>query len=609
VPLRAGPGIRETVRVTAPEQLSPPVYACAAGAVLHAHAGDTLEPAVLLHTFLPAGGGDLDAPESRVDVHSDGAGSSTVTVRVLAGGQSLSWQLPIAPFVAALPGQPGDDGRMVLLAVVDAEPERDFWAVPVDCERLSAELQLPVADLVDALHGRLTPWLADDLELLLHDDAHDRAVDRSPAQTLASAVVAHYRGDLAAEQRSTELVRALELAPDEFTVELGARLCGALVTALAAAGPAAIEAVVERTGPFESEVLRILTELPALLDAASPEQLTDTAMQFLVAASDRDETVRAAVSVVARLAREAFGPELPDDELLRRLGMVDDAALVRIARLWVELAAAAARPPAGDVAVVPALAARVDVEGVPGSAWLRATAATLAEAALQVTGRRNDRIAEPLQAVRRLLAGEDPDVAAGLLACLELARFTRARAGFGPGGWLEVPPSAAAQATTAALLDGLDRDVAVDLLAETLEPDVDGVDLLDGLVCATAELLVHVEPREDPALRSAQVHEALAAVPAGPRGGRWLMATLLREAHSHDTSALDLAPFLPAEAGAEPERAAGKAGRHGVLLLGLSCLEALAATFGDAADMPREELLGLVLPTALAEHDLLRRPA
>jgi hypothetical protein len=29
----------------------------------------------------------------------------------------LSWQLPIAP------GQPGDDGRLVLLAVMDAEPD------------------------------------------------------------------------------------------------------------------------------------------------------------------------------------------------------------------------------------------------------------------------------------------------------------------------------------------------------------------------------------------------------------------------------------------------------------------------------------------------------
>ncbi len=30
---------------------------------------------------------------------------------------------------------------------------------------------------------------------------------------------------------------------------------------------------------------------------------------------------------------------------------------------------------------------------------------------------------------------------------------------------------------------------------------------------------------------------------------------------------------------------------------------------GEAAQMPREELLGFVLPSALGEHDLLRRGA
>ena len=114
---------------------------------------------------------------------------------------------------------------MVLLAVMDAEPEDGFWAQPVDCERLAAELQLPVTDLVDALRGRLTPWLADDVELLLHDDAHEHAADLSPAETLASAVVAHYKGDLEAEQSATRLLRAFEYAPKEFQAELGTRLC------------------------------------------------------------------------------------------------------------------------------------------------------------------------------------------------------------------------------------------------------------------------------------------------------------------------------------------------------------------------------------------------
>jgi hypothetical protein len=594
--------------VTAPEQFSPPVYACAAGAVLHAHASDTLEPAVLLHTFLPAGD-DLDTPEAIVDVHGDGPGSSTVTVRVLVGGRSLSWRLPIAPFVAALPGQPGDDGRMVLLAVVDSEPAPDFWAVPVDCERLAAELQLPVADLVDALRGRLTPWLADDLEMLLHDDAHDRAVDRSPAQTLATAVLSHYRGDLAAEQRTTELVRAIELAPEEFSVELGARLCAALVTAIDVAGTDARKAVVERTGPFETEALRLLEELPDRLATVPVEQQVDVAMQFLVAGADRDEVVRAAVSVVARLAREGLGPDLPDDELLRRLGMVDDAGLVRLAGLWVDLAAAVSRPPADDVAAMAQLATRVVAEGVPGHAWLRSTAASLAALGLEVAGRRSERVAEPLQAVRSLLAEEETDATRALHACLALARFARARAGAGPGHWLHVPAPAAAHATTSALLAGLERDLAVDLLAEVLADDVDGVDLLDGFVCATAQLLVLVEPREDAAVRRAQVQELLAAVPGGPRGARWLLVACLREAPGHDGSALDLTPFLPAEPAVDADRAAGKAGRHGMLDAGLACLDALAGVFGEAADMSRQELVGLVLPSALAEHDLLRGPA
>ena len=200
--------------MSTPQQQELPVYACAAGAVLHAHSSDTLEPAVLLYTFLPAGGGDrLDALDAKVDVHGNGPGSSTLTVRVFSDGQSVSWQLPVAPFVAALPGQPGDEGRMVLLAVLDSEPEQGFWAHPVDCERLAAELQIPVTHLAEALRGRLTPWLADDVDLLLHDDAHEHAADLSPAQTLASAVLAHYRGDLEAEEHSTRLVRAFEYAP------------------------------------------------------------------------------------------------------------------------------------------------------------------------------------------------------------------------------------------------------------------------------------------------------------------------------------------------------------------------------------------------------------
>jgi len=599
--------------VTAPEQHSPPVYACAAGAVLHGHAADTLEPAVVLHTFLPPGAGEqLEAPGSRVDVHADGVGSGTLTVRVLTEGRSLSWSLPIAPFVAALPGQPGDDGRMVLLAVVDGEPAPGHWATAVDCEQLAAELQLPVADLAEALRGRLTPWLADDLEGLLHDDAHDRAVDRSPAQTLADAVLAHYRGDLDAEQTSGRLVRAVELAPDEYAVELGELLCAALVSAVGGSEPTHREAVLARTGPFETEALRLLTDLPPLLDRTEPVRHAEVALTLLLAGADREETVRAAVEVVARLSREAFGKDLSDAELLRRLGMVDDAGLARLARLWVQLAAAAGESPASDAGVAARLAPRVTAEGAPGSGWLRATAVVLAGTAVETAGRSADRVAEPLSVVRRLLddGGELDESAAadGLRACLALARFVRSRAGIGPGRWLRGPAPAAAAAVTAELLEGLDREVAVDLLVELLEDDVEGPDLLDGFVCATAQVLAEVDPRPDETLRPAQVAGLLGSVPSGPRGARWLLVSVLREAPLHDHAAADLTPHLPAEQ-VDPDRASSRAGTPGVMRAGLLALEALVAAFGDEAHLTRTEVLGVVLPTALLEHDLLRRAA
>ena len=600
--------------MTAPELHSPPVYACAAGAVLHAHAGDTLEPAVLLHTFLPPGAGDqLGAPGARVDVSGDAPSSGTVTVRVLTDGRSLSWQLPIAPLVAALPGQPGDEGRMVLLAVVDGEPEPSFWARPVDCEQLAGELQLPVADLVDALSGRLTPWLADDLAGLLHDDAHDRAIDRSPAQTLATAVLAHYRGDLDASQSTSALVRALELAPDDYSLELGGRLCAALVAALEAATPAHREGVLTQVGPFETEALRLLQDLPAALEAAEPGQRVDVTMQALMAGADREEPVRAAVSLVARLAREALGRDLPDAEVLSRLGMVDDAGLARLARMWVDLAALAGAPPADEAAVVGDVAQRVCAEGPPGATWLRSTAVVLAGTAVELGGGRGDRLAGPLAVVRDLLSSDprlDVGTAArGLEACVALARFVRRRAGVGPARWLQVPVTSAVAGVTAALVDGLDRETAVDLLSDLLEDDVEGPDVLDGLVCATAQLLVHVDPRPEDPLRASQVADLVTSVPAGPRGSRWLMTTLLREAPAHDPAAADLSGSLPADGGVDPDKAAARAGRTGMLRAGLEVLDALAAGLGEEAQLPREELLQVVLPTAFAEHDLLRRPA
>jgi hypothetical protein len=598
--------------VTAPDSHAPPVYACASGAVVHAHSADTLEPALLLHTFLPPGVEDVLRSETpRVDVSSDGPGAATVTVRVLAGSTSLSWSVPIGPVVAALPGQPGDDGRMVLLALIDAEPTATFWSEPVDCERLAAELQLPVADVVEALHGRLTPWLADDLELLLHDDAHDRAVDRSPAQTLALAFLAHYRGDLTAEQSTTALVRALSLAPDEYTIELGGRLCSALAAVLAETDESAREQVLAQTGPFETEALRQLTELPRLLAETPADKRAETAMDFLLSAPDRDETVRAAVSVLGRLARAGFGADLADDEVLRRLGMVDDRALARLATLWVALAAAAAGPAAEDATRAQDVALRARAEGRPGVSWLTTTAATLVGAGLSAVGRNLTRITEPVEAVRQLLDADEPSndlLAEAAQACITLARFVRSRARVVPGQWLQLPVPVAVSAVMELWGTAeIDRDVAVDLLDGLLADDVDPVDLLDGIVCATAQLLIESELQEDPTALQTLTSEALTAVPAGPRGARWLMVSCLGEAHDHDAAAPKLAPYLPAEP-VDVERAALKAGRAGVLSAALLCFEAMASTFAEAGRLPREVALGMPLPMALVDHDLLRRP-
>ena len=596
----------DTARVTAPEQFSPPVYACTAGAVLHAHAGDTLEPGILLYTFLPPGAADaLRSAEPRVDVHSDGVGAATVTVRVLADDTSLTWQLPLSPFVAALPGQSGDEGRMVLLAVVDAEPGAAFWAEPVDCARLTGELQLPVAELVEALRGRLTPWLDDDLQLLMHDDAHDRAADRSPAQTLAEAVLAQYRGDLAAEQSISRVLRALTMAPADYSVELGARLSAALVAALEAVPPAATEAVLTAADPFETEVLRLLGDLPGLLAAVGPAGRTEVAMEFLLEGQDRDDTVRGALSVITRLARSAWGEGEPDERVLQQLGMVDDAGLLRLAGLWVALGVATSAAPERDAATARQIAERVEAEGRPGHQWLAATAGLLVGLA-DDAGRAADRIAPALEVVRLLAAGGGESVA-GIEAALTVARFLRLRRRLGPGDWLQGPAPAAGAATLRAYAGGLDPDVTVDLLSELLDRDVQPVDLLDGFICATAQVLAQLDPTADPVLRQVQVSDLLSSVPAGPRGARWLMSTCLREAHDHDGAAPDLSALLPREPAVDPDRAADKAGLAGMLRAGLSCADALAATLGEEAEIAREELLTYVVPTALVEHEIFRQ--
>jgi hypothetical protein len=606
--------IGENGRVSTPELHRPPLYACTAGAVLHAHSNDTLEPAVILYTFLPTGAGDrLDALDARVDVHADGPGSGTLTLRVLSEGQSLSWQLPISPFVAALPGQPGDEGRMVLLGVMDAEPEDGFWARPVDCERLAAELQIPVTDLVEALHGRLTPWLADDVELLLHDDAHEHAADRSPAQTLSNAVLAHYRGDLEAEQASTRLLRAFDLAPKDYMAELGARLCIALVTAVVAAGPEGVTKVLELTGPFEPEVTRLLTELPPRLSPDDPEaDDTEVATDIVLDAPDHGEAIKAAITCIARLARVAFGEAVPTDELLKRLSMVDDVGELRLAEMWLDLAVAANGPTDTDGIVSAELGQRVNAEGAPAGAWLRATSATLASLALEASGRSSARVATPVHVLdgflsRRPRAGAPipaDDAAGAFEQCLALARFVRVRAGLGPGTWRQVPVSAAALAVARATAQGLDRSLAVDLLEQLLADDVDAVDLVEAVVCATAQLLVEVDPLEpEDALRE-RVEAALTAVQDGNKGSRWLLLAALREAPRHDQAATDLSPVLPRDH-VDVDRVAERIGRTGVLRAALQSLEAVSGLVPEIPGLPREEMLAMAWHGALVEHDML----
>lgn len=601
--------------MTAPQQHQPPVYACAAGAVLHAHSADTLEPAVVLYTFLPAGAGErLDALDAKVDVHSDGPGSGTLTVRVFSEGQSLSWQLPVAPFVAALPGQPGDEGRMVLLAVMDAEPEDRFWATPVDCERLAAELQIPVTYLADALRGRLTPWLADDVDLLLHDDAHEHAADLSPAQTLANAVLAHYRGDLEAEEASTKLVRAFDYASKSFAAELGARLCVALSTAVTVAGPDAVARVREQAGPFEPEVARLLTELPPRLRPDDPlADDPDVTADVLLSGTDHGEALKAGVSAVARLGREAFGPSLGSETLLRNLAMVDDRGQVRLASLWVDLAVGAAGPTDVDPLVAAEIGKHVEAEGAPAGAWLRSTAAALAQQALRLSGRSTARVETPVQALddylrRRPRAGAATpadEAAAAVTHCLALARFVRARGGLGPGAWRHVAVTPAVRAVAKALAEGLERDLAVDLLEQLLADDVEAVDALEAMVCATSQLLVEVDPGEPEEVVADRLATALAAVPEGSRSARWLLVACLREAPTHDPAAADLRPLLAREPQVDADRQADKLGLTGLLRSGVEALDAATHLVGEGLGMPREELLAFVLPAALVEHDLL----
>src|SRR5205085_1685147 len=110
----------------------------------------------------------------------------------------------------------------------------------------------------------------------------------------------------------------------EHSVEVGVLLCTALVAAFDGAGGDVVPRLAAETGPFETEVLRLLDELPARLAATPEGERTETTMQLLLAGDDRDETIRGAVSLLARIARKRYGADLPDEELLRRLEVLDD---------------------------------------------------------------------------------------------------------------------------------------------------------------------------------------------------------------------------------------------------------------------------------------------
>jgi hypothetical protein len=292
--------------------------------------------------------------------------------------------------------------------------------------------------------------------------------------------------------------------------------------------------------------------------------------------------------------------------------MVSDAGQARIARLWVDLAVAAAGQADTDALLASDLATRIEAEGPPAGAWLRSTAATLGAYALEVGGRGGSRVAEPVRELdlflsERLRPGDSISAESAVTAvrhCLSLARFVRSRAGIGPGAWRQVPVESAAQAVGTALANGLSSELAVDLLDELLEDDVQGPDVLEAFVCATAQLLVELDPHEPAELLGARVTELLDGV---PKGARWLLTACLSEAPEHDQASTDLRPFLPAVMlPADATRQAGKAGRRGVLANGLQCLEGLATVVGETLGIPREELLAMVLPGALVEHDLLR---
>jgi hypothetical protein len=166
----------------------------------------------------------------------------------------------------------------------------------------------------------------------------------------------------------------------------------------------------------------------------------------------------------------------------------------------------------------------------------------------------------------------------------------------------------AANAVMEAWAGGLDREVVVDLLDALLADDVDPVDLLDGLVCATAQLLVEAELEDE--ATALQTLTGRGGVGGPRRTARWALAAGGVPAGGPRRTTRRR-PTCPASCPPRASRSSGQPpapGRAGLLTAGLSCLEALAATFGEAGRLPREVALAMPLPVALVDHDLLRRP-
>jgi hypothetical protein len=164
--------------------------------------------------------------------------------------------------------------------------------------------------------------------------------------------------------------------------------------------------------------------------------------------------------------------------------------------------------------------------------------------------------------------------------------------------------SSAALAVSRAASNGLDPSLSVDLLEQLLADDVDAVDLVEAVVCATAQLLVEIDPMEpEDALRD-RVDAALSGMPDGNKGSRWLLLAALREAPQHDQAATDLSAVLPREQ-VDVDRVAEKMGRTGVLRAALQSLEAVSGLMPDIPGLPREEMLAMAWHGALVEHDML----